>query len=566
MCTRTDERGRIRRGQTAVSFPTHFLRGTLLAAAILFCGCNDGSQTNAAGQVSGAAPGAEEPAPPTEAAMPTSTEVPRTCRSPAREEATPTATSPSATGTVTVAAPTTPAATTRAPASTATSPPMATPTPDDPAREPPSRRGDFPGCEDVAAESHYCLTLAAGAVTMLGLDSGSTCPVTTTNAPVGEGPLVSASIAWLDDDLYVCGQDGLIRISLRDGSWEVGGRPCTAVARYDGGLLVNRWLLDVTDPVGEPGSFSPLAWYPNYQAVLRDAPARTFSLGSFSETMTVQGERLYTAWHAGISVDVGDLSRDEALGVLTLEDYDGWMLGMSVTEDGYLVLSGDPWGEAVYVFDAYDGHLVKKVDAFASGLVCAAGAGVTPRETPTATPTAMQDTAAEPTPTPCDSQLACPPPCDGLESDARPFELYELPPSVPIPMNCLGGGYGSSNYAVPEDLLTPDAAEELHVIGVYEGRSNPGFRPYAEAVVDVTVHRRPKPIVLALSSAGGTLWRVALDPGARLSRVILQGYSPQRSKEFPPAFPLFTAHRRKRAVTPTGGRSETTPAAVDTSP
>jgi hypothetical protein len=413
-----------------------------------------------------------------------------------------------------------------------------TATPGPPAVGPPPQV-EFPGCEDVAAESHYCLTLAGGEITMIGLDSGQSCPVTATDAPITDFPLVSGSIAWLDDDLYVCGEGGLIRISLRDGTWEAGGRPCDAVARYHDGLLVNRWLASVIDPEGGSGFSPPLAWYPDFQAVLSDAAERTFSLGSFSETVTVQGEKLYTAWHAGISIGVGDLSNDEDLGVLTLEDYDGWMLGMSVTDDGYLVLSGDPWGAVVYVFDAYDGRLVKKLDAFASGLACVANGTITPHDTPIPTPTPTPNTAVEPTPTPCDTWLDCPDPCAGLESDASPFELYELPPSIPIEMNCLGGGYGSSNYAVPEELLAPEATEELHVIGVYEGRGNPGFRPNAQAVVDVTVHERPKPIVLALNSYEGMLWRITLDPGARLSRVILQGYYPQEVDGVPAGVPVI---------------------------
>jgi hypothetical protein len=124
--------------------------------------------------------------------------------------------------------------------------------------------------------------------------------------------------------------------------------------------------------------------------------------------------------------------------------------------------------------------------------------------------------------------------------------LHELPPSTPIEMNCLGGGYRSSNYALSEEVLTPGATEELHVIGVYEGRGNPGFRRYPQGVIDVVVRPRPKPIVLALSSYESILWRITPEPGAVLSRVILQGHFPQEVEGIPEGVPVL--HRDAAAT------------------
>jgi hypothetical protein len=268
-------------------------------------------------------------------------------------------------------------------------PPTPTPTP---GRSPvPNNQVAFPGCESITAESHYCLTLSGRQIGLLGLDSGETCGVATTDAPVGKF-LVSGSIAWQNEDVYVCGEEGLLRISVRDGSWESGCAPCSGVVSYRGGLLVNRRLADLIDRAdGDAYSHSlPLAWFPTYQYVQTGQPERAFSLGGFSATMTVQGEKLYTAWHAGKSVEVSDLGKGEVIGVLTLENYNGWMLGMPVTEDGYLVLSGDPWGRTVYVFDAYDGKQVKRFDERlpgGSGLACVINASITPRNTPTPTAT-----------------------------------------------------------------------------------------------------------------------------------------------------------------------------------
>jgi hypothetical protein len=409
------------------------------------------------------------------------------------------------------------------PATAPTAPPVEEPRPTDPVT--------FSGCESVQGESHYCLTTAGGEIRLLGLDSGRSCPIATTDAPTGIF-LFSGSIAWLDKHVYVCGESGLIRISLNDGSWEIAGAPCNGVASYDGGLLVNRWFTGLLDSEGGPWFGPPLSWYPDYEAVRSDEPERTFDLGGFAATMTVQGSTLYTAWHAGVSIDVGDLTEDRSLGVLTLEDYDGWMLGMSVTQDGYLVLISY---EGVLVFDAYDGRRVDRLDASVTGLACVAGDAVAPRDTPSVTPTPTPHDGGKPTATPCAS-FNCPDPCADLASDPSPFRLHELPPSAPVE-SCLGG-YGSSNYVLPDELLVPGATAEMHVVGVYEGRGHAGFRPYSQGVVDVVVHARPKPVVLALSSYEGMFWRITVDPGATLSRVIVQGYGPQEVEGVPEGVPV----------------------------
>jgi hypothetical protein len=54
------------------------------------------------------------------------------------------------------------------------------------------------------------------------------------------------------------------------------------------------------------------------------------------------------------------------------QGYDGWILGLSVTRDGKLVIPGDLWGSTVRVFDAATGELESSVRASipVSGVVC----------------------------------------------------------------------------------------------------------------------------------------------------------------------------------------------------
>lgn len=144
----------------------------------------------------------------------------------------------------------------------------------------------------------------------------------------------------------------MIGISLHGGSWEVAGSSCNAMASFDGGHLVNRWFVDVLAPASGPSVGSPLTWHPDYEAVRNQAPERTFALAAWLDDDRTGLEAL-PGVARGHQRRCRRFAEDRPLGVLTLEDYDGWMLGMSGTEDGYLVLIGD---QGMSVFDAYDGR------------------------------------------------------------------------------------------------------------------------------------------------------------------------------------------------------------------
>ena len=38
-----------------------------------------------------------------------------------------------------------------------------------------------------------------------------------------------------------------------------------------------------------------------------------------------------------------------------MQDYEGWILGMAVTDGGHLVIRGDTWGDTIRTFDAASG-------------------------------------------------------------------------------------------------------------------------------------------------------------------------------------------------------------------
>ncbi len=388
-------------------------------------------------------------------------------------------------------------------------PPVQSPTPVPGDEEVLPRDIAFPGCETVTSESQYCLTATDGGIGVLGLDSGRVC-----NAIATTAPLVGAfttSLAWRGEFVYSCTSAGLIRVSLRDGSWEAAQVPCAAVANFDGGLLL---MADVFDPY----NLWALRAYRDYEAVLEGHPYRSYNFASFVTRMAVHGERFYGAWHSTDAIDVGDLGSGESLGVLALENYDTWIWGMAVTDEGQLVLTdGDG---VVAFFDVQTGAQVRSLPLAQriSGLAC------TSRDpAPVGTPTPVQTPehpAPSSSPVPRPTSL---PSCEQLaQSVGGPGRHADFSPSLAIEKNCTGG-YGSSNYANPESALLASAAEEVHVVSVYKGAGNPGFRDQRQGMVTVNVAPRPKPVVLVLGAYESTLWRLHLEPGAQLARVIFQG-------------------------------------------
>jgi hypothetical protein len=228
----------------------------------------------------------------------------------------------------------------------------------------------FPGCAAVVAEREYCLTTSDGAIALLGLDSGRVCPVLQTTA-IPDAP-ETHSIAWRGEVLYVCTDDGLVRISLRDGASEALQLPCEAVADADGEILV---LPSYRDPLAWDGPLFGEVWaYPSYAALLSGATDRTYELPA-SMRMTATRERLYGASFPGASVDVRELPSGRALDPLHLEGYDDFIFGMAATGDGELVVSGPDFGRVVVVFDARTGERLRDLalDRSVIGLSCVSG-------------------------------------------------------------------------------------------------------------------------------------------------------------------------------------------------
>lgn len=377
-----------------------------------------------------------------------------------------------------------------------------------------TRDVEFPGCETVTAESQYCLTTTRltpyeSSISIVGLDTGQVCGVTDTTIPWFGG-----SFAWRGELLYACTEYGLIRLSLLDGAWEALQIPCNWVASFDGGFIL------------ESGSFYPygrrtLGAYRDHAALLNLSPYRTFDFEFSGYPIAVHGERFYAAY-SGDRIDVADLGSNERVGVVGLAaDENASISGMAISDDGQLILSleddSEEHGRLVW-FDLQTGAQVRTLSPSERvfGLACT-NRDPAPAGTPTPAPTPASPTLTG-SPVPRPPSL---PSCDILAATIyKRGQQANFAPSIPIEKNCSDGGGESSNYANPPD---DRAATELHVISVYEGRTNPGFHPEPEGTVTVNVRSRPKPIVLLLASYEPTVWRLQLDPGVQLASVITQG-------------------------------------------
>lgn len=86
----------------------------------------------------------------------------------------------------------------------------------------------------------------------------------------------------------------------------------------------------------------------------------------------------------------------------------------------------------------------------------------------------------------------------------------------------LSGSDDFSSYRV-----TAQGKRELHLIAVYEARSDHRGNHHPTGTITVTVEPQAKPIVLALSAYEPVAWQIYLEPGAIVEKIILNGYYQQ---------------------------------------
>ncbi|NES75587.1 MULTISPECIES: hypothetical protein [Okeania] len=99
----------------------------------------------------------------------------------------------------------------------------------------------------------------------------------------------------------------------------------------------------------------------------------------------------------------------------------------------------------------------------------------------------------------------------------------ELPRGVVDGFAC--GVGGSNNFS--SFFNTSNGEKELHLVGVYEARSDHHGGYHPTGTINVKIERKNQPVILALSSYEPVHWNVSLGKEVKLEKVIINGYHDQ---------------------------------------
>jgi hypothetical protein len=143
--------------------------------------------------------------------------------------------------------------------------------------------------------------------------------------------------------IYDCSVGLLTRNDLTDGTIDISDVPRSAAAFLDKGLLVASVEGDT------------LRFYPSWEDTLRGFADEYALLHFDCSRMGAEGDRVYFAWHSTGFVDRFSLSSQSDLGPMPLEGFEGWLRGMDITSDGWLVINSGSLGDMLQVFDAETG-------------------------------------------------------------------------------------------------------------------------------------------------------------------------------------------------------------------
>jgi hypothetical protein len=228
-------------------------------------------------------------------------------------------------------------------------------------------------CDHVVSQSHYCLTMMGDSAAFIGLDTGEVCAL---DKWVGRYPggHSTHSIALLDGHVHVCvdeiGAHGIVRFDLISGTWDVAPVLCEAVTRWRDGLL--------TMPPGSWGLSGRVLWFRSWEAALAEDGV-SVPVDPHDLRMSASGDRLYSWWHSTDHVTEYDLVSGDELRDIYLEGYDDWINGLSVTEDGLIIINDRSRG-GLSLYDVDTGSFIENVpivspppDFSMSGLVCLEG-------------------------------------------------------------------------------------------------------------------------------------------------------------------------------------------------
>lgn len=204
------------------------------------------------------------------------------------------------------------------------------------------------GCEAMASESKYCLSISEGKAAVIGLDSGTVCR----SESAGPGDDVeTGSIAWQGDYVYGCiSQRGLARVSLVDGSRDIAPILCDAVTIYGDDLLLLSGGTIWPDQYARY-SLTGLQRLDDFAAAARREVEDVVDILVDAWRLAVDGDRGYFAYYEAEIVQTAELRDGAELENILLEDY-GPISGLAVTDGKLMILGFSP---GLHLFDPTTG-------------------------------------------------------------------------------------------------------------------------------------------------------------------------------------------------------------------
>jgi hypothetical protein len=98
-----------------------------------------------------------------------------------------------------------------------------------------------------------------------------------------------------------------------------------------------------------------------------------------------------------------------------------------------------------------------------------------------------------------------------------------IQPIIATNQTCGVGGSDDFNHYV----IKTSQSKELHLIGVYEADPNHSGNQRSPGTISVNINRQNQPIILALSSYEPVTWKLNVQPGVIIEKIILNGYYDQ---------------------------------------
>ena len=226
-------------------------------------------------------------------------------------------------------------------------------------------------CDSIMMEDWYCYSVILESsyryVGLVGGQTGDLCEI----APAPSS-IYTNSIAVLGDEAVICSSDQVCSVSLTNGTHQMVdfyaeyGASCKSVAAWGSELLLM--------PTASMAAYIDLLFvFPSFAGISSHSYS-SLSINTHASRITVAGDDMYSAWHSANEVDINPLPSGAPETTLTLDGYDDWIWGMSVTDDGLLFISGND-GD-LYLFDAATGNQQGVVTTAASslgGLFCVQG-------------------------------------------------------------------------------------------------------------------------------------------------------------------------------------------------